>query len=400
LIAKNLLTISGRKKKLMKSIKKLFMLDPNVVFLNHGSFGACPIPVFKVYQEWQRKLERQPVAFIASQLENRLRDARMALGRYIQADAENIVFVPNATFGVNVIARSLSLGPGDVVLATDHEYGACNNAWKFVCGNSGAIYQQQRIPFPSPSPQEIIEAIWSGVSPRTKLIFMSHITSPTALHLPVEEISARARQSGILTMIDGAHAPGQIPLNMETLGVDFYIGNCHKWLMAPKGSAFLFTRAEKQSLVKPLIVSWGWGEEKTIATGSDFLDNLQWWGTRDPSAYLSVPAAIEFQADHNWNEVRERCHELAVHAINQICSLVRKPSLYQDNILFHQMAIAPLPHITDLRSFKDRLYKEYSIEIPCIEWNHMQFLRISVQGYNSQSDIDRLIYALRDLLTN
>jgi isopenicillin-N epimerase len=198
-------------------------------------------------------------------------------------------------------------------------------------------------------------------------------------------------------MIDGAHAPGQIPLNMETLGVDFYTGNCHKWLMAPKGSAFLFTRAEKQSLVQPLIVSWGWGEDKTIATGSDFLDHLQWWGTRDPSAYLAVPAAIQFQVDHNWNKVKEECHELAVQAVNRICKLVSKPSLYKDDNTFHQMAIAPLPNIENLRDFKETLYNDYSIEIPCIEWKHMQFIRISVQGYNSPSDIDMLINALKDL---
>lgn len=381
----------------MEHLKDLFMLNPKVVFLNHGSFGACPIPVFGVYQDWQRKLEAQPVHFIATELIERLADTRRVLGEYINARAEDLVIVPNATFGVNVIAQSLALEPRDVVLSTDHEYGACNNTWEFVCNKIGAIYKQQPIPLPAPSQDEIADAIWSGVTPETKIIFMSHITSPTALRLPVEEICNRARKSGILTVIDGAHAPGHISLNMQTIGADFYTGNCHKWLMAPKGSAFLFTRPEKQPLVKPLIVSWGSGENKTFSTGSDFLDHLQWWGTKDPSAYLTVPAAIKFQSDHKWGYVSEHCHELAEQAVDRICKLVEKDSLYRDNKSFDQMAIAPLPQINNLKQFKAELLNDHSIEIPFIEWNNQQFIRISIQGYNSQWDIDRLINALEVL---
>jgi isopenicillin-N epimerase len=237
-----------------------------------------------------------------------------------------------------------------------------------------------------------------GLTQETKIIFMSHITSPTALRLPVEEICTRAQQSGILTVIDGAHVPGQIPLDMESIGADFYTGNCHKWLMAPKGSAFLFTRREKQPLVQPLIVGWGSGENKTYSTGSDFLDHLQWWGTKDPSAYLTIPAAIKFQSDHNWTDVRESCHELAEQAVDRICGLVEKDSIYRDNKLFNQMAIAPLPQIKNLKQFEAELLYNYSIEIPCIEWGKQQFIRVSIQGYNSQSDVDRLVEALAKLL--
>lgn len=384
----------------MNSLKNLFMLDPEVVFLNHGSFGACPIPVFNSYQNWQRQLEIQPVKFIADLLKERLAFARGILGEYIHADLENIVFIPNATFGVNVIARSLTLEPGDEILGTDHEYGACRNAWEFACKRSGASYQQQPIPMPGSSREEIIEAIWSGVTSHTKLIFMSHITSPTALHLPVEEICTRARDAGIMTLIDGAHAPGQIPLNMHAIGADFYTGNCHKWLMAPKGSAFLYTRKEKQHIVQPLVVSWGWGEDKNFSTGSDFLDNLQWWGTKDPAAYLSVPDAIQFQRDHNWIEVRENCHKLCEQALDRISKLVNRDTFYTENSMFHQMAVAPLPQISDLNKFKDDLLNKYSIEIPCIEWNQKQFLRVSIQGYNSQSDVDALIRALEIILNS
>jgi isopenicillin-N epimerase len=382
----------------MKPIKEMFLLDPKVVFLNHGSFGACPIPVFDVYQEWQRRLERQPVAFITNELNAALADARKILGHYIQSRAENIVFIPNATFGVNVIARSLLLEPGDEVLATDHEYGACSNAWEFVCRKSGAEYKRRSIPLPAVSPEVMAEAFWSGVTANTKIIFMSHITSPTAVTFPVEEICARAREAGILSMIDGAHTPGQIALDMEAIGADFYTGNCHKWLMTPKGSAFLYARPERQALVQPLIVSWGWGENKYYSSGSEFLDYLQWWGTRDPSAYLTVPAAIQFQADHNWSEVRKDCHQLVLQAVNRICELVKQQPLYEDNSLFYQMAVAPLPCITDLKEFKSRLYADFRIEIPCIEWNGLQFLRISIQGYNSQADVDTLMIALKNLL--
>jgi isopenicillin-N epimerase len=382
----------------MGAIKELFMLDPDIVFLNHGSFGACPIPVFNVYQEWQRKLENQPVAFITTQLSERLAEARTILGQFINARPEDIVFVPNATFGVNVIAHSLSLKTGDEVLATNHEYGACRNTWEFVTRKMGAVYKQSSIPLPLESPQEIIEKFWSGVTPRTKLVFMSHITSPTAVQFPVKEICARSRQANILSIIDGAHTPGHIPIDMESIGADFYIGNCHKWLMAPKGSAFLYTRPERQYLVQPLIVSWGWGEDKSATTGSEFLDYLQWWGTRDPSAYLTVPAAIQFQTENNWVLVKKQSHSLVNQALSRICELVKKATLYGENNVFHQMAIAPLPFITDLKEFKARLYHEYRIEIPCIEWNNMQFIRVSIQGYNSQSDVDKLINALNSLL--
>lgn len=382
----------------MDSLKELFMLDPEVVFLNHGSFGACPIPVFEVYQHWQRKLEAQPVRFIATELSERLADIRSVLAEYIHAQAEDVVLIPNATFGVNVIARSLALASGDVVLATDHEYGACNNAWEFVCRKNGADYKQQPIPLPAASPGEITDTIWSGVTKETKIIFMSHITSPTALRLPVEEICTRARESGILTLIDGAHAPGQIPINMEIIGADFYIGNCHKWLMAPKGSAFLYARPDKQPLVNPLIVSWGSGENKIFSTGSEFLDHLQWWGTKDPSAYLTVPTAIKFQSDHKWINVGEGCHELAEQAMDRICQLVKRDSLYMDNKSFNQMAISPLPRISNLTQLKLDLLNDYSVEIPFVEWNNQQFIRVSIQGYNSQSDVDQLIKALAELL--
>ncbi len=383
----------------MMSLKEQFMLDPDVVFLNHGSFGATPRPVFDAYQAWQRRLERQPVRFLAEELIDHLRAARQALGAYLRADPDDLVYVPNATFAVNVVARSLNLRPGDEVLTTDHEYGACDNAWEFNCRKAGASCVRQSIPLPLASPDQIVERLWEGVTHRTRAIFLSHITSPTAQCLPVEPIGQRAREAGILTVVDGAHAPGQIPLDLPAIGADFYVGDSHKWMLGPKGSAFLYTRREAQHLVEPLVVSWGWGENLSISAGSSYLDYLEWWGTKDPAAYLAVPAAIQFQDQNDWPAVRRSCHELARQALQRVCDLTALPSPYTDDEgFYHQMMIAPLPPIDDPRDLKARLYDEFRVEVPCITWNDRQFVRVSVQGYNTQADIDALLTALEAVL--
>lgn len=382
----------------MDNLKSLFLLDPTVVFLNHGSFGATPDPVMKVYSEWQRRLEWEPVQFIDQKLPSYLYSARRDLGNLINADADDLVFIPNATFGINVVARSLSLGPGDQVLTTNHEYGACDNVWSFLSRKHGFDYVQQPVALPLTTPEAIVEAFWQGVTDHTRAIFISHITSSTAIRLPVEKICALAREEGILTIVDGAHALGQIPLNMKSLGADFYTGNGHKWLCSPKGSAFLFARREKQHLIEPLIVGWGWGEERTSTFGSDFLDYLQWLGTDDLSAYLSVPAAIKFQAEYDWPTVRLGCHELVCQAVERICQLTNLSSVYTDDAYYHQMAVAPLPDMDNPRVLQSRLYQEHRIEVPCVAWHGKPFIRISVQGYNSQSDIDKLLESLEKVL--
>lgn len=381
----------------MTPLRELFMLDPNVVFLNHGSFGATPRPVFATYQAWQRQLERQPVAFLTTELEGHLAGARATLGRFVNADADDLVYVPNATHAVNAVARSLALEADDEVLATDHEYGACDNVWRFLSQKRGFTYCRQAIPLREPA-GAMVEALWRGVTPRTKVIFMSHITSPTALRLPVEAICQRARAAGILTVIDAAHAVGQIPLDLAAIGADFYTSNAHKWLCAPKGAGFLYAHREAQRLIEPLIVGWGWGEDRALTFGSDFLDAFQWPGTIDFSAYLSVPAAIRFQEEHNWSAVRARCHEMAGQALDRIGELIGLPGVYAGDSDYAQMAIAPLPPIGDLPAFKRRLYDDYRIEIPCIQWGDRQFIRISVQGYNTDDDIDALLAALEAVL--
>jgi isopenicillin-N epimerase len=382
----------------MRSLKEYFLLNPDVVFLNHGSYGAAPKPVFEAYQNWQRRLERQPVLFLGRELPALMRESRESLGRYVNADPDDLVYIPNATHGINIVARSLDLKPGDEILTSNHEYGACDYAWEFNCEKTGAQYIHQPLPLPVRSEEEIVEQFWQGITPRTKVIYLSQITSSTALRFPVEEICRRARERGILTIIDAAHAPGQIPFDLQALGADIAFGNCHKWMLAPKGSAFLYVRRDVQALINPLVVSWGTHPTPDIETGSRFVDILQWTGTKDPTAALAVPNAIQFMQDHNWDEVRRECHSLLRQAIERICDLTDLPPLYPlDSDFYSQMGIAPLPP-SDLAVLKSRLYDEHKIEVPLIQWQDQQFIRISVQGYNTQADVDTLLNALKVLL--
>jgi isopenicillin-N epimerase len=234
-----------------------FLLASNVIFLNHGSFGACPKPVFDTYQAWQRELEAQPVEFLGRRADKLLDEAREVLAEYLICHPDDVVYVPNATHGMNMIARSIPLKAGDEILATDHEYGAVDLLWQFICEKTGATYIRHPMPLPMTTPQAFIDQFWSAVTPRTKVISISHLTSPTALIFPIAEIIKRAREAGIYTVIDGAHAPGQLSLNLTELDPDFYTGNCHKWLCAPKGAAFLYVRRDLHHLIDPLIVSWG-----------------------------------------------------------------------------------------------------------------------------------------------
>jgi isopenicillin-N epimerase len=338
------------------------------------------------------------VQFLISELPGYFAEARQKLAAYLHTAAENVVYVTNATFGVNVIARSLRLQPGDEVLTSNHEYGACNNAWEFICGKRGAAYIHQPISLPAESPEAMAEQFWQGVTPRTRLIFLSHITSPTALRLPVELICARAREAGILTLVDGAHAPGQLDLDLPAIGADFYTGNCHKWMMSPKGAGFLYARPEVQHLVEPLVVGWGWGEERTFTFGSDFIDYQQWLGTRDPSAALSVPAAIDFMADYGWTAVREQCHALAAETMSRLGDLTGLPPIYPASTdFFVQLFAAPLPDV-DLDWLKQQLYGTYRVEVPLISWHGRSFIRVSIQGYNTRSDVEALLAALAALL--
>src|SRR5438477_1823193 len=240
------------------ALRQEFLLDPDVVFLNHGSFGACPRPVFEQYQSWQRELERQPVEFLGRRQRDLLADARQTLATYLGAQQPDVVYVPNVTEALNIAARSLPLESGDEILTSDHEYGALERAWTFVSEHRGTRVVPVHLPAFLDDPEEVAELVWRGVTSRTRVLFLSHITSPTAVRLPIEPLVMRAREAGIWTVIDGAHAPGQIDLDLTCLGVDFYGGNCHKWLSAPQGAGFLYVRQGLQALIEPLVISWGW----------------------------------------------------------------------------------------------------------------------------------------------
>ncbi len=378
------------------NLRELFYLRRDIIYLNHGSFGACPRPVFEDYQRWQLELESQPVEFLGRRFEALMRAAREPLAEYVHCDPDDLVYVQNATTGLNAVARSLSLNPGDEILGTDQEYGALERTWKFLCQKSGAVYKRQPISLPVTTRENFVEEFWSGVTPRTRVVFLSHITSPTALIFPIQEIIQRARQEGIITVIDGAHAVGQIPLDMQALGVDFYSSNSHKWMMSPKGSAFLYVRREMQRLMEPLVVSWGWEKEKPGS--SRFVDEQEWQGTRDIAAYLGVPAAIAFMREHNWDQVRASSHELVRYARKAITELTGLPPISPDSSEWYaQMVTLPLPEC-DPEFLKQHLYDDYHIEVPIGSRDGRASIRISIQGYNTQADVDALVSALKELL--
>jgi isopenicillin-N epimerase len=337
-----------------------FLLDPDVVHLNHGGYGACPAPVFEVYQGYQRELERNPSEFLGRRFDELTSAARAELAMFVGARPDDLVFVPNATSGLNAAIRSLRLGPDDEVLTTRHEYGAVLRTWEFA--GAKLVYAE---------PEELADAI----GPRTRAVSVSHITSATALILPVEEICAAARRAGVLAIVDGAHAPGQLPLDLDRLGADLYAGNCHKWLCAPKGAGFLWSRPAHQRWLEPLVVSWGWGEESTFA------ERHGWQGTRDPAAALAVPAAIEAHGVFDL----ERCVETAASFHDRLPPIGPTPA--------PQMWATEVP-VADAAGLQRRLFEEHRIEVVVSEWQGRSLLRVSIAPYNEPADVERLLDAL------
>ena len=319
--------------------------------------------------------------------------ARAELADYLGTRAENLVFVTNATTGLNMVARSLKLGPGDEVLSSDHEYGAINYTWQFLAAKNGFTYINRAVPLPLTTQQDWLESFWQGVTPRTKVIFISHITSPTAAVFPVEALCQKARQAGILTVVDGAHVPGQLPLALDALGVDFYSGNLHKWLCSPKGSGFLYARPEVQGLIEPLIVSWGYIPGQV--SPKPMVDYFEYLGTRDISAFLAVPDAIRYHRQHLAGEVRLRCHQLAAQTVQRLAALTGLPPIYADDSWFAQMVACPIPSSIPVEQVKIRLYDEFAIEVPLIPWPGNPMIRVSFQAYNTLEHLDQLAAALQ-----
>lgn len=385
------------------NLARHFLLRDDVVFLNHGSFGACPRPVFAAYQGWQLELEREPVDFLGRNLTARMRVPRVALAAELGAGPEDIVGLVNATEGLNIVAQSLPLEDGDEILTTDHEYSSLEKTWAYVARRTGAKVKMVSVPLPLESEEQFTQALLAGFTDRTRVLFLSHITSPTALRFPIEPIIAEAKKRGIWTVIDGAHTPGHIPLDLTAMDVDFYAGNCHKWLMTPKGSAFLYVRPELQGMLNPLVISHGWTaqskepEAKGAFGNSPFIDELEVQGTRDPSAWLTVPAALEFRREHDWWQVAEGCRELAQETAARVRKMTGLPALSTPEFSAPQMVAMPIPEC-DAPAVHLKLFETHRIEIPVFKWQDRCIARVSVQGYNSRDQMTLLIRALAEEL--
>jgi isopenicillin-N epimerase len=378
-------------------MKDQFLLDESLVFLNHGSFGACPREVFDVYHAWQLEMERNPVEFLGRRSAALLLESRHALAVFLGVEARDLVYIQNATTGVNIVAASLDLGPGDEIVTTDQEYGACDNAWEFQASLRGATVVRATIPLPFLA-DDFVERIWAKVTPATRLISVSHITSTTAVIFPVAKLCERARAAGILILVDGAHAPGQIALDVAAIEADYYVGNCHKWMCAPKGAGFLYARPEHQARLNAPVISWGYSnavapaELRALIGDTPFEKHMQWQGTRDIAAFLTVPAAIRFLDERNWEQVQTHCHGLALGLHDRMLSRTGFDPVFGPDD-FAQMVALAVP-ATNPGELQRRLFEEFRIEVPVTAHAGQLFVRVSVQGYNTSEDIAALEDAL------
>jgi isopenicillin-N epimerase len=386
-------------------VKEHWTLDPAITFLNHGSFGATPRVVLDTQTALRAQLEREPVRFFVRELEPLLDEARRTVAAFLGADAEGLAFVPNATAGVNAVLRSLDLDKLDELLVTNHEYNACRNTLDYVAGLAGAKVVVADVPFPIDSPDIVIERVLEKVTDRTRLLLIDHITSQTALILPVERLVQQLASRGVDTLVDGAHAAGFLPLDLRAIGAAYYTGNLHKWVCAPKGAAFLYVRENRRRSIHPIAISHGANAARTDR--SRFQLEFDWTGTFDPTAWLSVPAALEFMESHGgWTDVMRRNNALALVARDLLCDALGIAPPAPDAML-GAMAAIPLPDGTQDTApslygdpLQDTLLYDYSIEVPLVPWPHppKRVLRISAQLYNELGDYEKLAAALRALL--
>jgi isopenicillin-N epimerase len=382
----------------------LWPLDPSVAFLNHGSYGACPAEVLRYQAALRAEMEAEPVRFLGRELDDRLDAARARLGAFVGADPDDLAFVSNATGGVNAVLRSLRLAAGDELLTTDHAYQACRNTLDFVAERSGARVVTVTLPFPVTSPQAIVDTVLAGVTPRTRLALLDHITSPTALILPLERLVAALAARGIDSVVDGAHAPGMVPLDLRALGAAYYSGNCHKWLCTPKGSAFLWVRRDRQADVHPLTISHGAKGER--AGRSRFRLEFDWTGTQDPTAWLTVPMAIDYLAGlvpGGWPALMARNRALALEARRLLCAAAgTEPACPEEMI--GSIASVILPDNRTVETgwrvrdpIQGRLFESWGIEVPIMRWPAppKRMIRVSAQLYNHLPQYARLAEVLR-----
>jgi isopenicillin-N epimerase len=384
-------------------------LDPQVTFLNHGSFGSCPRPVLKFQRALQDRLERQPVGFLVDEFEALWDESRRTLAQFVGAAPDDLVFVPNATAGVNTILRSLKFKRGDELLVTNHEYNACRCALDFAAARAGARVVVATIPFPIESPQQAVAAVLERVTRRTRLALLDHVTSPTGLVLPIEAIIRELNARGVETLVDGAHAPGMLPLNLRRLEATYYTGNCHKWLCTPKSAALLYVRRDRQADIHPLVISHGANSPRQDR--SRFLLEFGWTGTGDFSAWLSVPESLRVIREllpGGWPAVMRRNRALALAARKLLCEALQVPPPCPDEMI-GTLAAVPLPDMSaaDAKKISNgqtplrtRLLRGHGIEVPIVPWPAppKQLVRISAQLYNSLPQYARLAEALKKAL--
>lgn len=377
-----------------ETFRELFMLDPEVTYLNHGSFGAVPRPVFEHQTELRRELELEPVLFLARRLPARLAQVRQRIARYVgAASRDDVGLVPNVTTGLNAVARSLPLRRGDEILLTDHEYGAKRILWDEVAALTGAKVVVATLPRPAETEDELFDAVATRFTKRTRVLFVSHITSLSALVLPVARLSSLAREHGAVSIVDGAHGPGQVDLDLPSLGCDIYAGNLHKWVCAPRGSAFVWATPEAQSWIRGPVVSWEWSWSGPEA----FQGRFGWGGTIDPTALLSVPAAFRFHREHAWRQVRRRCARLTLATVEALEAELGAIPLAAPALRAPQMASFSIP-CPDPERVRRYLWERHRIEIPGETFYDLALLRISVQAYTRESDCERLVTALRQAI--
>ncbi len=377
-------------------LKSQFLIRPDVTYLGFGSFGACPKPIFEDYQKWQLELETEPVQFITVNGYQYLKKSREALAEYIHCNANDVVYTTNPSYAINCIAKSLKLNAGDEILSTDLEYGALERTWNYYCKKSGATFVRQHVSLPIVSKEKFIEDFFKGLSAKTKAIFISQITSTTSLVFPVKEICEIAKAKGLLTIVDGAHSPGHVPINLQELKADVFTGACHKWMMTPKGCSFLFVRKEFQYMFDPLVISWGF--ESAFPSDSQFLDYHQLQGTRDFSGFLTVPKALTFMKENNWEKVSADCKTLARTNYARFCELLgTKPLCPITEEFLGQMCSMEI-NTTEPEKLQRHLFEKYLIEIPVMRHLDKMYIRYSIQAFNSQADLAILYKALSEII--
>lgn len=390
----------------MHDPRALFVLDPDSVYLNHGSFGATPRPVLDAQHAMRERMERNPMQFLVREWERNFDEARSVLGRFIGASSDDLAALSNATAGVNTALRAFDLAPGDELLVTDHEYNACANALRVIAEERGATVVLVTVPFPLRDANEVVDAVMSKVTSRTRLALIDHVTSQTALVMPVEKIVPLLRARGVETIVDGAHAPGMVPLDLDSLGAAFYTGNLHKWVCAPKGAAFLHVRRDWQARTRPLAISHGANSTRTDR--SRFRIEFDWTGTDDPTPFLCVPEALRVMGSvvrGGWDALRAGNRELAIYGRDRLCDAlgVEAPAPLS---MLGSMASVPLPDALvyplspdepEMDPLQWDLFRAHAIEVPVMTWpdSARRVLRISAQVYNRPEEYDLLASALR-----